>query len=337
VQISIAMTVRNNERYLQPLLDSLARQTRRPLELVAHDDASDDATPAILERFARAAPFEVRIERAPAPLGAPEGFLHAAAGCRGDAVAFCDSDDVWLDHKLETCHAALERSGAELALHATRVVDARLREIAPPWPAVGSTRVVPPLGLTGLAVDAPGMAMVYRRRVVRVADPARRPPSRYGPGRQMMHDEWVLFLAGVLGPVQLIAEQLLLYRQHEGNDSGWFQRSRRTTLEPAIGDYRAAAEHYGACADYLASTRSDDPAVAERLAAGADYYRRAAEAWGLRTELYRARDRRSRARIVRRLVASDAYRPTAAGGFGRRALGKDVVGGVAIGVAARDG
>src|SRR4051794_1763152 len=125
--ISIAMTVRNGERHLQPLLDSLARQTRPPFELVAHDDASDDGTLAILERFARDAPFQVRIDRSPAPRGVTDGFLRAADACRGELIGYCDQDDVWLDHKLATCHDALERSGAQLALHATRVVDADLR------------------------------------------------------------------------------------------------------------------------------------------------------------------------------------------------------------------
>jgi glycosyltransferase involved in cell wall biosynthesis len=42
------------------LLESLARQTLLPYELVAHDDASEDATVSLLEAFAREAPFEVR-------------------------------------------------------------------------------------------------------------------------------------------------------------------------------------------------------------------------------------------------------------------------------------
>ena len=336
MRISIAMAVRNAELYLEPLLDSIGRQTRLPQELVVHDDASEDATTEILDAFARDAGFEVRVERAPARRGHVDGFLRAARACRGDLVAFCDADDVWLEHKLEVCHAAIERSGAQLALHAVRVVDAELREVAPPWPAIDASRVVPPLGLTGLAVDAPGMAMVFRRELLEVADPASRPPSRYGLGRQMLHDEWVLFLAGVLGPVQLIAEPLLLYRQHGENDSGWFERERVNTLAPVIDDYRNAAEHCAACADYLESTAADDPSVSARLGAGAEYYRRTAENWRLRLRLYGAAGRGSRARIVSRLLAEHAYRSTARGGFGRRALGKDVVGGLVMRVRADD-
>src|SRR2546423_1792684 len=51
------MATRNAERYLGPLLESLARQTRAPAELVVHDDASEDGTVAMLEAFAARAPF----------------------------------------------------------------------------------------------------------------------------------------------------------------------------------------------------------------------------------------------------------------------------------------
>src|SRR5918997_5604582 len=183
MRISVAMATRNGERYLAPLLESLARQTRPPAELVVHDDASEDRTVAILEEFRERAPFPIRLERAEARRGYVEGFLRAAERCSADAVAFCDQDDVWVDRKLEVCADLLDRSGATLALHSVRVVDAALREIAPPWPAIESTRVVPPLGLTGLHLEAPGMAMVFRRWLLDFADPALRPRSRFGHGK----------------------------------------------------------------------------------------------------------------------------------------------------------
>src|SRR5437588_580339 len=184
-RISVAMAVLNGERHLNPLLDSLRRQTRPPAELVVHEDASEDRTIALLEDFARDAPFPVRIERAPARRGHVEGFLRAALLCASDTVAFCDQDDVWLERKLEVCGDALDQSRAVVALHSARVVDAELREIAPRWPDHGPTRVVPPLGFTGVHLDAPGMAMVFRRSLLDLVDPADRPPSRYGEGRQM--------------------------------------------------------------------------------------------------------------------------------------------------------
>jgi rhamnosyltransferase len=336
MRISVAMTTRNGERWIEPLLESLAAQTRLPDELVVHDDASDDRTVAMVASFAERAPFAVKFEQSESRRGHVEGFLRAAELCSGDVIAFCDNDDVWLEHKLARCESALAESGAELVLHTVRVVDEQLRDVAPPWPAIGPSRCVERLGLTGLAVDAPGMALVFRRRVLEVADPATRPPSRFGLGRQMLHDEWALFLAGVLGPVQLLDEPLLLYRQHGGNDTGYFERTRQRSLRPALDDYQDASDHYAACASYLdaAAAGAGGAEVAKRLEDGARYYAEAAAIWGARVELYGAPDRRTRARLVRRLVGARAYRPTEAGGFGRVALGKDVIGGVALRTAA---
>jgi hypothetical protein len=179
------------------------------------------------------------------------------------------------------------------------------------------------------------MAMVFRRDLLDELDPLERPASRYMPGTRMLHDEWVLFAAGTLGSIALIPDALLLYRQHEHNISGWYQRRRDIGFEPATGDYSAAAAYYAACASYLDSAHSEDPAVAARIAAAGAHYRRASANWRLRLALYAARDRRTRARILRQLLATGAYGPRTAGAFGRAALGKDALGGLALGVGRR--
>jgi glycosyltransferase involved in cell wall biosynthesis len=320
------MATHDGGDYLEPLLASLLAQTRPPDELVVCDDASADGTPERLDAFALTAPFPVAVHRC-AWRGHTETFIDAARRCTGDAIAFCDADDVWRADKLALCEEALERSGAILALHTTEVVDEELRPLGRRWPTIERTEVAETLGLTALDVLAPGMSMVVRRSVVEVADWEARPHSRYGSDHQMFHDEWVLFLAGVLGPIQLLAEPLLQYRQHGSNVSGgWVDRRRERTLRPALDDYRRAHSYTAACADYLDRTAAGDvPAdVAERLRAGADAYRRDARNWELRATLYESRQRTRRARAVRRLIAQRAYRDRRSGGFGREALGKDV-------------
>lgn len=335
MEISVALAARNAERYLGELLDSLAAQTAAPAELVFYDDASEDSTPALIAEFARTAPFPVRILRDEVWRGHVEGFMRAARACHGDAIAFCDADDVWLDHKLETCERELAASRATLLLHTTRVVDAELQPLGRNWPEVGTTRTAPPLGLTGLDIDAPGMGMVVRREVLDVADFDARPPSRYGLGRAMLHDEWIIFLAGALGPVRLLDEPLLLYRQHGANDSGgWVDRHRRLSLRPAHDDYRRAAEHTAGCAEYLEHAAAGQSGeAAERFAEGARVYRRAAANWALRVALYDTPGRRRRTRVLLKLVAGRAYSARTVGGFGRVALGKDVAAGLALGAA----
>ena len=78
-RVSIALCTCNGERFVEPLLASLARQTGPPEELVIGDDASDDGTLAILDHFAQSAPFPVRI------VPRSERWGHVLAPLRRDA------------------------------------------------------------------------------------------------------------------------------------------------------------------------------------------------------------------------------------------------------------
>lgn len=98
--ISICLCTWNGERYIKELLDSLARQTLRPDELVVCDDASVDGTLQILNRFSSDAPFPVRLEHNASRLGLIGNFERAMSLATGEILAFCDQDDVWYPDKL---------------------------------------------------------------------------------------------------------------------------------------------------------------------------------------------------------------------------------------------
>jgi glycosyltransferase involved in cell wall biosynthesis len=90
--ISVLMTAYNGQRYLAQTLESVLAQTRHDFEVVAVDDGSTDATPAILDNFAQRDP-RVRvftIENSGIPKAANAGL----AECRGEFVARIDADDL---------------------------------------------------------------------------------------------------------------------------------------------------------------------------------------------------------------------------------------------------
>lgn len=327
MRISVALATHNSERHLAALLDSLMAQTVLPHELVAIDDASGDATPRLLREFAEAAPFPVHVHVAPANRGHAATFLDAASRCEGDAIAFADHDDVWLRGKVEACARALDRSGALVTLHDMRVVDAELRDLGRTWPGIGSDALVPPLHANALEFHAPGACMVFRRELLDVADPAARPPSRYLEGHPMEHDEWVFFLAGVCGPLALLAEPLVLWRRHEANVSGSVPESRAVRLAPVIENYRRAAALNEAYGRFLEAAAGRAPLHSARLREGAESYLHAARDWRLRVALYEAAERRRRMGFLLRLVRSGAYRARRLGGLGLAALPKDLIAG----------
>jgi glycosyltransferase involved in cell wall biosynthesis len=100
LSLSIALATYNGERYISEQLGSIACQTRLPDELVISDDASTDATQAIIKSFAQNAPFPVRIVENGERLGSTGNFERAIRLCSGDIIFLCDQDDVWYSNKI---------------------------------------------------------------------------------------------------------------------------------------------------------------------------------------------------------------------------------------------
>ncbi len=127
-RVSVALCTYDGARFLEAQLESLAAQTWLPDELVVCDDRSTDGTVAILESFARRAPFPVRIEVNPSTLRSTANFGKAIGLCTGDLIATCDQDEVWMPEKIACTVAAFaedERRG--LVFSDAEVVDEALQ------------------------------------------------------------------------------------------------------------------------------------------------------------------------------------------------------------------
>lgn len=99
--IAILLASYQGERFLAAQLDSIAAQSCANWRLVVSDDGSSDATREILRRFAAAHPDrEIELRDGPRR-GATRNFLSLLDAVRpGEAVAWCDQDDVWLSDRL---------------------------------------------------------------------------------------------------------------------------------------------------------------------------------------------------------------------------------------------
>ncbi|HET9982472.1 MAG TPA: glycosyltransferase [Longimicrobiales bacterium] len=112
--VSVVMAVRNGERYLAEAVDSILGQTLDALELIAVDDGSADATPALLERYA-AADSRVRVVRG-GPRGLTASLIAGCALARGEFIARMDADDVAFPDRLARQVAHLRTHPAVAAL-----------------------------------------------------------------------------------------------------------------------------------------------------------------------------------------------------------------------------
>ena len=210
--ISIAMATYNGARYLREQLDSIARQTRLPSEIVITDDGSSDETAEIVQAFARTAPFPVRFLRNETRLKYADNFLRAASLCTGELIALCDQDDIWLEHKLERMSQWFDDPELLLAMHsAETLLPSGARSYCYPDFAADHVYLQ---GECNPFWNRPGFCMVLRAGLVRWTDNSKRPV------KLLSHDHWFLFLAASAGKIATVKEVLSLYRQHETNVYG---------------------------------------------------------------------------------------------------------------------
>lgn len=219
-RISIAMATYNGERFLQEQLDSLARQTLLPYELVVCDDGSTDATVSILEAFASSTPFPVRIYRNEENLGYGDNFLKAARLCKGDWIAFCDQDDVWLEHKLARCAEVLAKyPEVDLLSHSAIQVDARLRTLKYRVPNHREFEIRGPLTNPPLRALL-GSSCLVRKAMLDGVPHENRPADRKHPERRQSHDRFVFHVSNTFGSVAYYPNPLMMYRRHDATVTG---------------------------------------------------------------------------------------------------------------------
>jgi glycosyltransferase involved in cell wall biosynthesis len=93
--VSCIVPVYNGETYLGEAIESILKQSYRPIEIIIADDGSTDGTATVAERYGK----QIRYMRqANAGTAAARNLgLSAAAG---EFVAFLDADDLWHPEKL---------------------------------------------------------------------------------------------------------------------------------------------------------------------------------------------------------------------------------------------
>src|SRR4051794_11685941 len=213
LSLSIALASYNGERYIGEQLDSIAKQSRLPDELVISDDASVDATREIVEDFAREAPFPVLLMRNSERLGSTRNFETAINACSGDIIFLCDQDDVWYPQKLALMEERFINNPRVGAVFSDGdVVDESLRTMGRMWDAFRFTpkeqTVVDAGNALGVLLTHPvvtGAAMAFRSSYRELVLPLPNLPD-------MWHDEWIALLIGATSNLAVLATPLIAYR-----------------------------------------------------------------------------------------------------------------------------
>ncbi len=142
-EISVLMSVRNAQKFLDQSLQSLSEQTHPSVEFVTMDDNSSDATPRLLAAWASRDP-RVRIFRLKAhqSSGLANALNLGLEHCRGKLIARADGDDIYHPDRLVLQHARM-RADPELAALSCgfRRIDEEGRPLGDRLPLVGPERI----------------------------------------------------------------------------------------------------------------------------------------------------------------------------------------------------
>jgi len=104
MKVSVCVPAYNHEKYIAQMLDgALMQQTSFPFEIVIGDDASTDATPAIIQKYIQKNPGRIRAflhsenqgPQQPREFAGRNNVLQLLKSCTGEYVAMCEGDDYW--------------------------------------------------------------------------------------------------------------------------------------------------------------------------------------------------------------------------------------------------
>ena len=224
--IAILMSTYNGERYLREQIDSILTQTNKDWRLYIRDDGSRDSTLAIIHEYSQLYPDKVILEKDDlGNLGPGSSFMCLLEVVDAEYYMFCDQDDVWMPTKIEKTFFKLrsmeDKYGKDEGIGVftdLTVVDAQLNVIMPSmWK--GDNRH--PEYIRNFYQQwtnrhaTYGCTQMFNRAVKKLVFPYHQFPDIKGA-----HDNWIAYILIVKGIYDYIAEQTILYRQHDSNVVG---------------------------------------------------------------------------------------------------------------------
>tara|TARA_B110000503_G_C7076698_1_gene383236 strand:+ start:113 stop:856 length:744 start_codon:yes stop_codon:yes gene_type:complete len=98
--VSIILPTFNSAQFISQTINSIISQTYSNWELIITDDCSSDDTTSIIETF-RVKDARIELFKLKSNSGSGNARNNSIKHAKGRYIAFCDSDDQWMPHKLK--------------------------------------------------------------------------------------------------------------------------------------------------------------------------------------------------------------------------------------------
>jgi glycosyltransferase involved in cell wall biosynthesis len=207
--VSVVSITYNHEPFIRETLDGfVSQQVDFPIEIIVADDASTDATQAIIQSYADRHPGLFRPILRSENVGIHANLTGALAAARGEYLALCEGDDYWTDpQKLAKQVSCLEQHpGVGLCFHPVRVT----------WSddSVADSEYPPAKWRRRLTVDE-----LFHRNFIQTNSVMYRRLPRYDDiPADIMPLDWYLHvrhaLQGSEATVPMLTDKMAVYRRH---------------------------------------------------------------------------------------------------------------------------
>jgi len=138
-RVSILMNGYNSEKYLKEAIDSIYAQTYNDWEIIFIDNCSTDSTKEIVDSYDGSIKYYKTDYNIPLGEARNWGLQY----CKGEYLAFLDTDDIWLKDKLEIQIIELEKNkDAQLCYGGVITINEEGNEIEKMLPHAKSGKVL---------------------------------------------------------------------------------------------------------------------------------------------------------------------------------------------------
>lgn len=217
--IDIILATYNGEKYIRQQLFSLLSQTYTNWRCIVHDDGSTDDTISIIKEIANLDRRIVLKENGVQLHNSGKNFLHTLSYSNADFICFCDQDDVWLDTKLEKLISVIEKKDnliPQVVFSNAYLWKSDKNEIS------GNATLAFPTDIESLLFlncGIQGASAIFNGKMKE---------SMLVPLNNLVMHDWYLTIIGcTFGEIHYLHENLMLYRQHGANVTGYADGSMK--------------------------------------------------------------------------------------------------------------
>jgi len=204
--VSIVMATYNGEKYLEEQIESIITQTYINLEIIICDDNSTDKTLDILSRY-EILDKRIKIISNKKNLGFKKNFEKVINLSEGEYIALSDQDDIWKEKKIEILLNNIE--DFDLIHSSVSLINNRSEIIQSKWNKLDNYTYSFRNLVFGNTVT--GCTLLFHKSILNEFSPI--------PSGEKYHDWWLALLATRNRGIRYIEDSLVLYRQHEEQDT----------------------------------------------------------------------------------------------------------------------